>query len=178
MATVLEKPAPAERYASEVDEQLAQATSRIRVHDLAFGGLLLAAMLLVYATAMIVLDKYAVLPEWVRQLGLFGFLAAAGATAFFTIVRPRLRRVNPMYAAVQVEKTIDDAKNSVVGYVEAQENGQVHPAVKAAMGARAAKSVGRADVNRAVDHRSLIYTGAVAVVLSLAGVEVAIMNGT
>ena len=168
MATVLEKPAPAERYASEVDEQLAQATSRIRVHDLAFGGLLLAAMLLVYATAMIVLDKYAVLPEWVRQLGLFGFLAAAGATAFFTIVRPRLRRVNPMYAAVQVEKTIDDAKNSVVGYVEAQENGQVHPAVKAAMGARAAKSVGRADVNRAVDHRSLIYTGAVAIVFLLA----------
>ncbi len=80
----------------------------------------------------------------------------------------RFAAVNPLYAAVQVEKTIDDAKNSVAGYVEAQENGQVHPAVKAAMGARAAKTVGDADLNHAVDHRSLAYAGGVAVVFLLA----------
>src|SRR6185312_4505605 len=118
MAAVLEKPASSEKFAAAVDDQLAQATSRIRGHDLAFGGILLAAMLLVYATAMIVLDKYVHLPEWIRQVSLFGFLAVLGAAAFFTIVRPLTRRVNPLYAAVQVEKTIDDAKNSVAGYVE------------------------------------------------------------
>lgn len=168
MATVLDKKAPADKFATAVDEQIAQATSRIRVHDLAFGGLLLAAMLLVYATGMILLDKYAVLPEWVRQLALFGFLAAAAGTAYWSVVRPFRRRINPLYAAVQVEKTIDDAKNSVAGYVEAQEKGDVHPAVKAAMGARAARTAADADVNRAVDHRSLIYAGAVAVVFLLA----------
>jgi|GEM_PF-1218711 len=167
MAAILEKPAPAEKFASEVEEQLAQATQRIRSHDLAFGGLVLAAMLLVYATAMILVDKYAVLPEWVRQAGLLGFIVAAGAVAYGTIVRPLRRRVNPLYAAVQVEKTIDDSKNSVAGYVSVQEKGEVHPAVKAAMGARAARSVGEADINRAVDHRSLIYAGAVAVVFFL-----------
>jgi hypothetical protein len=168
MATVAEPKAAAPKYATEVDEQIAQATSRIRAHDLTFGGLLLAALVLVYATAMILTDKYVILPEWVRQLSLAGFLVVLGGAAYWTIVRPLRRRVNPLYAAVQVEKTVEDAKNSVVGYVEAQEKGDVHPAVKAAMGARAAKSVGAADVNQAVDHRSLVYTGAVAITFLLA----------
>src|SRR4029077_12944505 len=58
-------------------------------------------------------------------------------------------------------------KNSVTGYVEAQETGEVHNVVKAAMSAKAAKAVGDADVNRAVDHRSLIVAGAVLVLFLL-----------
>ena len=168
MAAVLEKPDPAAKYTSQVDEQIAEATSRIRGHDLAFGGLVLAAMVLVYAAGMIVLDKYLVLPEWVRQAALAAFVAAAGATGYALVVRPFRRRVNPLYAAVRVEKTVEDAKNSVIGYIEAKDNAAVHPSVRAAMGARAAKSVGRADVNRAVDHRSLVYTGGAVVALLLA----------
>ena len=169
MAAVLEQPKtdPAAKYGTQVDAQIAQATSRIRTHDLAFGGLLLVAMVLVYATAMIALDKYLVLPEWVRQLSLLGFLAGFGAVAYRTIIRPLLRRINPLYAAVQVEKTIDDAKNSVVGYVEAQEKDDVHPSVRAAMSAKAAKAANQADLNRAVDHRSLIYAGGVVVAFLL-----------
>jgi hypothetical protein len=166
MPAVLDK-AP-DKFTSAVEEQIAQAAGRIRFHDLALGGLVLVALTLVYATTMIVLDKYLVLPEIARQLGLVGLLTGLGVVGWFTIVRPLTRRVNPLYAAVQVEKTIDDAKNSVVGFVEAQENGQVHPAVKAAMGVRAAKTVIEADVNRAVDHRSLIWAGGVAVAFLLA----------
>jgi len=158
----------AEKHASAVDEQISQAASRIRFHDVAFGGLVLVAMLLVYATAMIVVDKYVVLPDWVRQLSLVGFFAASAAAGWLTIGRAFTRRVNPLYAAVQVEKTIEDAKNSVVGYVEASENGQVHPAVKAAMGARAAKTVTDADPSRTVDTKSLTYVGAIAVAFLLA----------
>lgn len=168
MATVLEKKDPAAKYGSQVDEQIAEATSRIRTHDLAFGGLILAAMVLVYATAMIALDKYLVLPEWVRQLSLVGFLAGFGAVAYWTIARPLTRRINPLYAAVQVEKTVEDAKNSVVGYVDAQEREDVHPTVRAAMSAKAAKAAAMADVNRAVDHRSLVYAGGVVVAFLLA----------
>ena len=83
------------------------------------------------------------------------------ASRYFFVVRPLRKRINPLYAASRVEKTIDDAKNSVTGYVEAQEKGEVHSAVKAAMCAKAAKAVGEADVNRAVDHRSLIVAGGV-----------------
>ncbi|HYH63182.1 MAG TPA: hypothetical protein VD866_00645 [Urbifossiella sp.] len=168
MATVIEKPDPAPAFAARVDEQLAEATSRIRGHDLALGGLLVAGLVLGYAAGMMLLDRYFVLPEWLRQLSLLAFLGGVGFAAYRTLLRPLRARVNPMYAAVMVEKTIDDAKNSVVGYVEAQERGDVHPAVKAAMGARAAKSVDDADVNRAVDHRGLVYAGAVVVALFLA----------
>lgn len=168
MAAVIDrKNDPAAKFESQVDEQIAQATSRIRAHDLALGGLSLVALGLVYATAMILLDRYLGLPEWVRQLALVGFLAASGAIAYFLIVRPLRRSINPLYAAVQVEKTIDDAKNSVAGYVDAKENAGVHPTVRAAMGAKAAKTVVKADLNRAVDHRSLVWAGGVGVLFLL-----------
>lgn len=164
MSAVLDqKKDPAAKFDAQVDEQLAQATSRIRFHDLALGALSLAALGLVYATAMLLLDRNLELPEWVRQLSLVGFLLSAGAIAYFLLVRPLRRDINPLYAAVQVERTIDDAKNSVAGYVDAKEKGDVHPSVRTAMGARAAKSVVKADLNRAVDHRSLIYAGGVGV---------------
>jgi hypothetical protein len=167
MATVIETPDPAPQFAARVDEQLAEATSRIRGHDLALGGLLVGGLVLGYAAAMMLLDRALVLPEWVRQLAFVAFLAATAATAYRTLVRPLRQRVNPLYAAVAVERTIDDAKNSVVGYVEAKERGDVHPTVKAAMGARAARTVDDADVNRAVDHRSLVYAGSAVVALFL-----------
>lgn len=158
---VEEKKDPAAQFRSQVDEQIAQTTGRIRAHDLLFGGLTFGALVAVYVTAMILTDKYLNLAEWVRQLALGGFLLVAAGIAYWMILRPLRKRINPLYAAAQVEKTIDDAKNSITGYVEAQEKGEVHVAVKAAMGAKAAQAVGEADVNRAVDHRSLIVAGSI-----------------
>ena len=168
MAAVLEQNDTAAKNGSAVDEQIAQATSRIRVHDITFGGLVLLALVLVYTTTMIVLDRYLVLPEWVRQVALFGFLASIAGTAYLTLVSPLRKRINPLYAAKQVERTIEDAKNSVTGYIDAQQKGTMNATVKAALASRAAKSVAEADVNKAVDHRSLIYLGGVAVVFLLA----------
>src|SRR4051794_11136677 len=162
-----EKKDPAAKFGSQVDEQIAQATSRIRVHDLTLGALTLGSMLVVYATAVILLDKYLNLAEGVRQLSLGVFLAAFAAVAYFLVVRPLRLRINPLYAAAAVEHTIDDAKNSVTGYVEAQERGRVPASVRAAMSAKAARAVSEADVNRAVDHRSLLVAGGVLVVFLL-----------
>jgi hypothetical protein len=170
MAAVSEPQDPtstAAKLGSRVDEQLAQATSRIRAHDLAFGALVLVALVLVYATAMILLDRYLNLPQWVRQLGLLGFVGAFAGAAYLTIVSPLRKRINPLYAARQVENTIEDSKNSVTGYVDAQEKGSLNATVKAALASRAAKSVADADVNKAVDHRSLLYLGGVAIALFL-----------
>ena len=167
MAAVLDKQDAAAKNDSAVDEQIAQATNRIRVHDLAFGGLVLLALALVYTTAMIVLDRYLNLPEWLRQAALLAFVATLAGTAYLTLFSPLRRRINPLYAARQVERTIDDAKNSVTGYVDARQKGDLNSTVKAALASRAAQSVAEADVNKAVDHRSLIYLGGVAVALLL-----------
>lgn len=168
MAAVLEPKEVAAKNGSQVDEQIAQATSRIRAHDLTFGGLVLLALVLVYTTVMVVLDRYLNLPEWVRQISLAAFLGLVAGTAYVTLVSPLRKRINPLYAARQVERTIDDAKNSVTGYVDAQQKGDLNPTVKAALASRAAKAAAEADVNRAVDHRSLIYLGGVSAVLLLA----------
>jgi len=162
MATVLEQQKnPASKFNSQVDEQLAQATFRIRSHDLTFGILTVATLTVFYASAMILLDKYLNLSEWVRQFSLLAFVITLVLTTYRLIVRPFRTRINPLYAAARVEQTIEDAKNSVMGYVEAQENGDVHNAVKAAMSAKAARAVGDADVNEAVDHRSLLVVGGI-----------------
>ncbi|MBA4186582.1 MAG: hypothetical protein C0467_01050 [Planctomycetaceae bacterium] len=169
MAAVIEqKPDTSSKFGSQVDEQIAQATSRIRVHDLMLGGLTLASLVAVYATAMILLDKQLNLTEWVRQASLIGFGGVFATVGYFLVVRPLRNRINPLYAAARVEETIEDAKNSVTGYVDAREKGNVHGAVQAAMSAKAAKAVGEADVNRAVDHRSLIVAGGVLIALLIA----------
>jgi collagen type III alpha len=168
MATVIDAPDPALKNAARVDEQIAEAADRVRGHDLALGGLLVGGLVLGYAAAVMSLDKAVNLPEWARQLSLLAFLTVTGFVAYRTLVLPLRRRVNPLYAAVLVERTIDNPKNSVVGYVEAKERADVHPTVKAAMGARAAKTVTKADVNHAVDHRGLAYAGGAVVALFLA----------
>ncbi len=163
MAAVLEPKDAAAKNDSRVDEQIAQATSRIRSHDLMFGGLVLVAFVLVYTTAMILLDKYFNLPEWVRQTSLLGFVAALAGVAYLTLLSPLRKKINPLYAARQVENTIDDAKNSVTGYVDAKQKGNLNATVKAALAKRAAQATSEADVNKAVDHRSLLWLGGVAV---------------
>src|SRR5262245_40636096 len=87
MAAVLDQKDPTAPFVSQVDGQIAEATSRIRTHDLIFGTLILVSMMLIYATAMIVLDKAVTLPDWVRQVSLFGFVAAFAGTAYWVIVR-------------------------------------------------------------------------------------------
>jgi hypothetical protein len=158
----------ADRAGSRVDEQLAQATSRIRTYDVTFGATVLVVLALGYAAVAISLDKYLNLAEWVRQLMLAGFGAAFAVTAYFCVVRPAMRRINPLYAAARVEQTLDDAKNSVTGYVDAQQRGNLNPTVRAALASRAAQAASEADVNRAVDTRGLLYAGVTAAVLLVA----------
>src|SRR5262245_21491776 len=106
MAAVLEaKKDPGEKFGTQVDEQIAEAKSRIRGHDLTLGGIALGTMFVVDATVMVLLDKYLVLPEWVRQLALAGFVTSFAAATFYLLLRPLRRDINPLYAAVQVEKT-------------------------------------------------------------------------
>jgi hypothetical protein len=168
MAAVVDKNEAAAKFSSQVDEHIAQATNRIRAHDLMFGGLVLLVLVLGYATAAVLLDKSLGLAEWVRQVSLTAFLILLGGSAYLTVLSPLRKHINPLYAARQVERTIDDSKNSVTGYVDAQQKGNLNPTVRAALANRAARAAAEADVNRAVDHRSLMYLGGAAIALVLA----------
>ena len=142
-----------------VEEQLAEAVSRIRIHDLLVGVLLLASWTAAYAVIMIVVDKSWVLPDWLRQIGWCVFVAGTGGLIWWGLIRPWRSRINPLYAASQVEKTLEDPKNLLTGYVDVRERGQAPHAIQVALSVRAAQVARAADVNRAVDHRSLLYLG-------------------
>ena len=167
MATVLTKPqATRAKVEAQLSHELAQATSRIRFADLLAGGLTLVVLLLGYTLAVVLADKLLELPAWVRVAGLLGFLTAFGVAAWRTVVRPLRSRVNPRFAARQVEQTIADGKNAVINWVDLKDR-DLPESVRAAVGARAAEGVAEAEVARVGESRRVLA------LLSAAGLLVA-----
>jgi len=166
MATAVPtKPDTAARYESELEQQLAQTTRRIRLNDVLTGALLLVAITLGYVAGMIAVDRWADVPAWGRQCGLVALLGTLGGVGYFTVLRPLRRAVNPLFAAKQVEDTLPDAKNSIVNYVDLHDK-PLPESIKSAVGAKAVKQFQSADVNEAVESRGLVWAGvAVAVVV-------------
>src|SRR5262245_41857445 len=97
---------PSLKYESYVEEQLTRARARIRLLDLAVAGLVLVGATLAYALGMTVCDRLFELPSLVRQAAFGLYLVAAVGFAAFAVSRILLRRVNPYYAAQQVEHAL------------------------------------------------------------------------
>jgi hypothetical protein len=147
-----------------VERSIASAAGRVRANDLLTGAAALAVIALAYVALMVILDKWLTLPGWVRQLGFAGFLAAAAAVAYLTVVVPLRRRVNPRYIARRVERTIPDAKNVLINWVDLQDR-ELPGSVRTAVAARAADGLADADVDTATQSRRLLWLGTAAGVL-------------
>ncbi|MGH7226553.1 MAG: hypothetical protein ACRELF_25325, partial [Gemmataceae bacterium] len=106
------------KYDDLVASRLAQAEGRIRLLDLAAGLLGFAALALAYVVFMVVCDSKLLLAQQTRQLSLCVFVFAAAGYLFFAVLRPLRLRVNPYYAARQVERQLPHAKNSIVNWVD------------------------------------------------------------
>src|SRR5260370_30888737 len=119
MATVQPppKPAPASKYDAFVESRLAKARGRIRSLDVAAALLGLVAITLGFALVMAVVDRSLELAPLFRQLAFAGYLLGSALYLAFALVRPLSRRLNPYYAARQMEQVIPGAKNSVVNLV-------------------------------------------------------------
>ena len=123
-------------------------------------------MLCVFAVAAVLSDHAWPLPGWVRQLNLVAFLAGGGVfLLYYTLCRPLLYRVNPYYAAQRVEQTLPGAKNSIVNWLDLQQQ-KLSPAIHAAVGQKAAKDLSKADIDHAFSHRRLALAGVVAAACS------------
>src|SRR5262249_309269 len=86
-----------------------------------------------------------------------------GFTALYTwfvLLRPIRRSVNPYYAAVQVEQTIPDAKNSLVNWLDLHDD-NLPPSVTTALGQRAAADLKETDVQQAIRSNSLMWLGGI-----------------
>jgi hypothetical protein len=144
-----------------VNAQLARAEKRVRALDVGAALLGFAALVCVFAAALSLADRAWSLPPWARQLSLVSFLVGGGAYLYFTLARPLLYRVNPYYAAQRVEQTMPGAKNSVVNWLDLQQQ-KLPPAIRAAVGQKAAKDLSKADIDGAFSGRRLAWVGALA----------------
>ncbi|MHB1426449.1 MAG: hypothetical protein ACYC3I_25080 [Gemmataceae bacterium] len=161
------KSAPANKYEAFIASQLSQAEKRIRLLDLTAGLLGFAALSLAYVVVMIVCDSKLMLSQNARQLSLFCFLAGGVVYLFFAVLRPLWLRVNPYYAARQVEQQLQDAKNSIVNWVDLHEQ-PLPSAIRGALGQRAAKDLAHVDLENAISGRRTVWMGGFAGLFALA----------
>lgn len=169
MATVQDQPktTTAAKYDAFVETQLARARGRIRMLDVTTAGLGLLSGFLVFGLSMVLLDRWLVLSSLVRQVALAGFVVAAllyGGVVLFWLWS---RRVNPYYAARQVEQTVPGAKNSLVNWLDLHTQ-KLPPAIRGALGSRAAKDLSHADLERAISGRQTLWMMVVTGLLVLA----------
>ena len=109
------------KYETFVEGQLGRASLRVRFLDLMVASLGVVGMFLAYGLLVAVLDRWLELPAFFRQIA---FLAFLGVVCFYltvTAVRPVFHRVNPYYAALQMEHAVPMAKNSLVSWLDIRE---------------------------------------------------------
>ncbi len=161
MSTVSQvRPSPASKYETFVEEQLARARHRIRLLDLAAAGLGFLIVTLGYGLLMVVLDRLLELPSLVRQAAFGLYLVGAVVYVGFALGRVLFRRINPLYAAQQVEHILPDAKNSVVNYLDLRDQ-DLPAAIRGAVSHRAAKDLARADLDQAISTRRTGWLGGI-----------------
>src|SRR5262249_58079210 len=120
MATLRDpvKPEPVAKYESFVEQKLAQARSRIRMLDLGAGLLGFLAGTMLFALVMGWLDRWLQFSAGVRQFALVIYGLTAVVYLGAIIIWPMVRRLNPYYAARQVEQVLPAAKNSVINWLD------------------------------------------------------------
>jgi hypothetical protein len=149
------------KYDGAIADKLTQAEGRIRTLDLAMAFFGFVAITLGYAFLVALLDRQWELSAGTRQVGFLAYLAVSLLFLAWTAGPPLLRRINPYYAARQVEQTLPNAKNSVVNWLDVQ--GQELPSsIRASLGQRAAKDLAKADLEKAFSGRRATHAGAIA----------------
>jgi hypothetical protein len=162
MATDLGKTheSAAAKHDAYVKGQLGRAEARIRFLDLTAAFLGLVGGTMIFALVMALCDRAFELSEPTRRLAFFSYLIGAGIYLYVTAGRPLSRRVNPYFAARQVEQTLPGAKNSVVNWLDLR--GQNLPAViRGAVGKRAARDLAQADLDKAISGRRAGWVGGI-----------------
>src|SRR3954466_687897 len=136
MATLLDAPkSPSPAKVEEfVDRQLAAARRRVRVLDFFMTGLTLAVASLVFLFAALLVDRYLEMPRGTWWSVVAGYLAIATGYVYLTLFRPDRRQINPYFAARQVERVVPNAKNSLVSWVDFEEDPTVPGSIRTAIG--------------------------------------------
>jgi hypothetical protein len=170
MATDLETKAGPAKYEAFVESQLTKVRQRIRALDAGRLLMTLGVVTLAYFLGIAVFDLAVggsddALSTGVR-LAAFVVYVVLMLWVLRQLVLGLYRRVNPFYAAKQLEETIPDAKNSVINWLDLK--GRDLPgAIRSAVGQRAARELKQTDPEKAVNPKANWTLGGILAGLAL-----------
>lgn len=159
------RPVPA-KHEAFVEAQLGRALGRIRTFDFLAGVFVFLIASLVYGLGLIALDAWLQLPSLIRQIAFALYFVAAIAYVASLVVKQIRWRLNPYYAAVHLERTLPGAKNSLVNWLDLRDR-QLSPAIRGAVGSRAARDMSNAKIDEAIAGRGVRYLGGAVLALFL-----------
>jgi hypothetical protein len=174
MATLTEK--PASKHQGFIRERLESTLRRIRFLDLTTGLLGLVALLLAYLACMIGLDVIFRLADGTRQVFTLFFLLGTAAYAWFWVIRPLRREINPHYAARQLEQSAGEGRHHVVNWIDL-ENQPVPAVYRITLDRRTARDLEEAEPEQAISNRPLYLVGGLTAALFLGVVILFILLG-
>ena len=149
---------PVGKHEAYIAGQLGRAEQRIRFIDFATGLAGLVAGTLLFAAAIAVLDRAFTLSAGTRQMLLVSYVVAAGVYGYLAIIRPMRWRVNPLYAARQIEHTMPGQRNHLLNWVDLRDE-KLPGVIRSSLGQRAAKDLSKVDVDQAISNRRAWIAG-------------------
>ncbi|MFM7149133.1 MAG: hypothetical protein ACKO23_04755, partial [Gemmataceae bacterium] len=161
MASQIREKSVPSRNDSIINSQLVKVQQRIRLIDLSTSGFGLLTGFLAYASLMILLDRFFVLSVATRQFFFLFFLLSIGVYSFLFVIRPLRWRVNPHFAARQIERNLETTRNHVINWIDLADQ-NVPGVIRTAIGQRAAKDISDVDVEQAVSGRWTVWMGSLA----------------
>jgi collagen type III alpha len=178
MATLLDAPKPTAKIEEFVERQLTAARRRVRVLDFFLVGLALAAGSLAFLLVCLLVNRYVEMPRGTWWVVAVGYTGIAIASIYAGLFRGSRRDINPYYAARQVEQTVPDAKNSLVTFVDFEEDEKLPGSIRSAISQKAARDLRKVDLNRAIENRRILWLGIAAGIFGLAAAVVAFLPAT
>lgn len=163
MATDLQpsKGATLSRSEQHLEEQILKVEQQIRLIDVGVGVSGLLVIVFGYALGLILLDRFLALSSLARQAMFIGMCAGAGYWCYRKLWLTLSRPINPVYAAVLLERLIPDAKNSVVNWVDLRDE-KIPESVRHALGRKAVNDLSQHEGEEVLSTRNFMILACVA----------------
>ena len=149
------------KYDEFVDQQVAKVRSFMQLNELGLAAMRLATLVVVILFGMILVDHWLVDLGRVGRCVVFALLLISLAFGFIRWVVPLLiYRINPVYAAREIEKSQPWLKNSLINFMLFRsERESIRGVVYRAVEKQAAADIARVDVDLSIDRTPVIRLG-------------------
>ena len=154
-------PPQAAQHDRYIAVQLKKTRAYVKAADFFSALMTLLAGIFLFLLAVVVIDAWLIeLNLWARMAAL-GLLVAGSIAYFATTMLPLLvRRINPAYAALAIEKSEPSLKNSLINFLSFRaRRDAVHDVVYQALQQQAASDLSHAPLDAAIDRNRLLKMG-------------------